>query len=443
MRVNYNKISVFSAFVFVQVAVLKPIFYFKAFDFLLLILFIKEVPVFFRSQSKVIVSFFCLLVLLPILSAPIYFTSIDAAEFKLYFGDADSVRSDPLINFAVTILQSLFSFLAIYLFSVYFQTAESSNVFRRYFVNFGILVALYSIYSSIFVFFLGFPDIIPNFMDARNTDPNLSWRPAGFVDEPGINVFVVWGFFLFFWFFRSHYGRLVRCFLTFIFLLAAFSTGSTLILFLLLFFVFSLIFIEREYLMGITFICFSALLLALLIYQGAGGLLYYLLIAKLQNFLQPVTDTLDSGAFRRFTNQLGFYVFMDYPLTGVGWGGAKYHLFQHIEKFEIVNWGEKLNENHSPQSALFKMLSEGGLISLCFLVHIFYMAFKNLYSNGCRRNRSVRFLFYNCFFMTVLSLLVVQPIFSSFLWLPFLGSFFLIRRMGSFSPKVRGFHRLC
>lgn len=431
MRVNYKIMAVFSAFSFVQVAVLKPLFSFKAFDFLVILLFAKELRGFFRSQPKIIFSFCCLFILMPAITAPLYFTSIDMQEFSLYFGGANSLRSDPLVNFVVTMLQSSFAFFSIYLLSFYLQAAGSIDLYRRYFINFGVLIALYSIYSSIFVYFLGFPDIIPRFFDARNTDPSLSWRPAGFADEPGINIFVIWGFFLFFWFFRSHYGRLTRFFLTVIFLFSALITGSTIIIFLLLFFVFSLIFIEREYILSCIFIGLALIILMLLLALGLGDLLYYLLVGKLQNFVQPITNTLDSGAFRRFTNQLGFYVFLDYPLTGAGWGGAKYHLYEHVEKLKIVNWGERLNENHSPQSALLKLLAEGGLLSFCFLINIFYLAFKNFYSSGCRRIRLVRFLFYNCFFTTGLSLLVVQPIFSSFLWLPFLGSFFLIKLMGS------------
>jgi O-antigen ligase len=143
-------------------------------------------------------------------------------------------------------------------------------------------------------------------------------------------------------------------------------------------------------------------------------------INKLTNFFSSPDHTLDSGSFRSFTTRIGFAIFGQYPLFGVGVGNSIYYMYQFENKMGIIVFGERLFAGSFPQNAFSIVLSEQGIFGVLFFMLLLgkmfveFWKFRN-YDNYSR-------MFFIGFLFNVAALMTIAPIYSLFIWVfPALG----------------------
>ena len=75
-----------------------------------------------------------------------------------------------------------------------------------------------------------------------------------------------------------------------------------------------------------------------------------LFLNKATNFFYAPDHTLDSGSFRSYTGRIGWEIFYNQPLLGVGVGNSVYYMHLYEFKMGIVNFGDTLSLGIFPQN---------------------------------------------------------------------------------------------
>ena len=250
----------------------------------------------------------------------------------------------------------------------------------RNFINFGVFVALYSLWAMIFVGNLSFPDIVPSIFDARNSQPeDYSFRTVGFSDEPSM-LFVTLNFLLFLMLsFGTRLGvRYLKSKIFIVGLSLLLTFSSLMISVILATFIYCLLKMDLRIMIRTMFIFGFATSLLYLIakYLGIVSFLVYSFYFK---FLTFFSANLTVGAgFRSFTTRTGIDAVLQYPF-GAGFG-------QHF-----VLWQTYLNEkglSHPSldytsvvQSGLVQFALEFGIIGLLLFIFYFYLVYKKVCVN--------------------------------------------------------------
>ena len=140
----------------------------------------------------------------------------------------------------------------------------------------------------------------------------------------------------------------------------------------------------------------------------------YFLIEKLENFFSAPEHTYGSGAFRSYTNRLGYAIFNEYPITGVGIGMSQYYMHIYDPQMGIINYGETLIPGMFPQNVFSITFAElglfGGICLILFCIINWIKAWK--YRN---KNSLCLYMFAGVSF-NILSLFSQSPAYSIFLW---------------------------
>ena len=187
----YLLISIVSSVIFLQqVFVINIGGSFKIYEIIALLLCVificYDKP---KIYGKLSVILFCLLIITPIIS--FIFLMLDGTKYDYYsrFPDAvNSLRTN--VVFAPLILLIYYCFC--WVFFNYATASETiyanKNKLIKTFVVTATIVSIYNFYSYITVYWLGLPDIIPGFLDYRNSPVQLTGRFCGFSSESGTYV---------------------------------------------------------------------------------------------------------------------------------------------------------------------------------------------------------------------------------------------------------------
>ena len=358
----------------------------------LIVLFVLFVSVNKISFTRELLCLFILFVISPIISDIFFFFNDYALNVQLYqerFPEAaSSVRCDPLFSTFYSLMLSLGCFAVLYF------VIRSNALYNRYyrvvrcFLYIGTLVSIYSIYQFIGIGMLGLPDIIPFFLDARNYKSG-QYRSGGFSIEPGSYVVlqsIVVCYFLF-------HDVIIRktfwnLFLTINILSLVMTLSSSLLVpclvFTIIFLFYSHGFVSKTLIIMLLIIL---AVLAFVINEFTENILYYTFVLKVSNFISAPNNTLDSGAYRAFTNKLGLKIFSSYPFWGCGFGNSFFFMHHYEFSSGIVAWGEKLSATTAPQNNFSKMLAEQGMFGIIpFLLFFFFAIKKILKYAKCDRN---------------------------------------------------------
>lgn len=326
------------------------------------------------------------------------------------------------INFAPSLIYFyyLICFAAINVIVGSRKVFEKHTTIVKWFVISGTIVSLYSLYGFIFVSLLGFPDLIPTFMDYRNSNPVSQIRPSGFSSEPGTYVLSLSWIILYLFFYRGLFSRRVTRILFMINLLVLLLTMSTLILVLVLSLAVYVIIFERLkyslYLFAAFFIMGGALYVFSVELIGYDHTVYYF-FGKISSFLSPPTETLGSGSFRAYTSLLGLELFKEFPIFGVGGGNSYFFLWKNEFNMGIKDFFLVIDHSTPPQNCHAKILAELGLFGYSLFIIFFAMLIRSI----VKAINGKQIYIYKAGFvgvvMTFFMLLSIYPEYSLFIWI--------------------------
>lgn len=118
----------------------------------------------------------------------LHFTGWTADNLDLRSAVGESLRYHPIISiFQAT----LYGLMILVLISQIRLNVSQTLKLNKIFIYSGTLVAIYAHYGMFGVAQMGLPDIIPDILDRRNSQPeDFSWRMMGLSNEPGTFAYV-------------------------------------------------------------------------------------------------------------------------------------------------------------------------------------------------------------------------------------------------------------
>lgn len=359
---------------------------FKWYELLsLLVLFIFFLSVNQITFTRELLCLFILFVVSPIISDIFFFLNDYVSNMQLYQERfplaASSVRCDPVFSTFYSLILSLGCFASLYF------VIRSNALYNRYyrvvrcFLYIGTLVSIYSIYQFIGIGILGLPDIIPFFLDARNYKGG-QYRSGGFSIEPGSYVVIQSIVVCYFLFHDVIMQKTIWNLFLIINVLSLIMTLSSSLLVPCLVFTIIFLFYSRNFISK-TLAFMSIVILVVLAFMinkfAENNILYYTFVLKVSNFIFGTNNTLDSGAYRAFTNKLGLKIFSSYPFFGCGFGNSFFFMHRYEFSSGIVAWGEQLSATSTPQNNFSKILAEQGVFGIIPFLLFFFFTIKKMF----------------------------------------------------------------
>jgi hypothetical protein len=244
----------------------------------------------------------------------------------------------------------------------------------RYFVISGTAVAIYSLYGMIFVGALGYPDIVPDIVDFRNSQPeDYALRTIGLSTEPGQLAPILSWTVLYAYYAKGIFSTLSRqVILTITSTALLFTFSSSLVAFIISWLLVVLVFEEIKGKINVIAFSMLAIIIIMIIasYFEIFSLLKYFFFEKLKDFLNPASaGVISSGVQRAFTSMLGLEVFKEFPIFGVGAGNSYFylHAYENSLNFNV----DMLTYSTAPQNSHSMVLAEMGIVGYALLITFF------------------------------------------------------------------------
>ena len=370
-----------------------------------------------KIYGKISAILFCLLIVIPTISLIFYLLDDTKYDYYLRFPDAaNSLRTNVVLAPLILLIYYYFCWIFFNYVTASDIVYQNKNKLIKIFIVTATVISIYNFYSYITVYLLGLPDIIPAFLDYRNSPVQLTGRFCGFSSEPGTYVILQTWVVYYLWFYdglKLRHKGMVKI-INFISLLM--SMSSLLIPSLLIFFV--QLFRKTSFAGKIRLIAIIIVIViagsALIAKYNLDNLVNYILVEKVQNYLSPSDNTLDSGAYRNYTTRLGLKVFENNMVIGCGGGASCFYLWKHEYDMGIVHWGERISATTYPQNIYAKVLAELGLCGFIMLV-AFYSLFLYYCYRYRKRSELAKVSFWGALFM-LFALSTTYPITSLFMW---------------------------
>ncbi|QPH38354.1 O-antigen ligase family protein [Pedobacter endophyticus] len=424
----YKVIALIFIFIFYQqVLVINIGGSFKIYEFLGLIL----LGIFMLTDTKTIYSKYSLLLFICFVIAPIpgnllnFFNPIKL-NYSNHFPEAASkFRFNIWIAPVLIYLYYLLNWIVINYIIGSKIVFQKHKKLVKYFVISGSLISAYSFYGY-FLVPKGLPDLVPGFLDYRNSTPLSVHRPAGFSAEPGSYVLMVMWLLLYLIFipdlFKTKYLQNILLFCTLILLILTQSTSLIAIALAMFVFYFFLNGWKSRFNIALLILLAAFAFGSVVAYFEIGDLVEYIFIQKVENFFSKrdyVTFN-DSGAIRSYTNYIGLKVFKANPIFGVGGGNSYFYMWA----FENGNETGVITYDMLPQSAHGKILAELGLFGYIPFLTFFLFAIFKFYqkiTTKCRGFKDKYFVgTYKVGFIGTLAtlgmLLSIAPEYNLFIW---------------------------
>lgn len=280
------------------------------------------------------------------------------------------------------------------------------NSVLRTFVLTGILVASYTLYGSLFVRYLDFPDIVPSFLDNRNYTPHNHYRVSGFSQEPGDYVYLQSWVLLILLFIPQVLTRLKRTIgigLVFSSLCLALSTN---ILALLCSFGFFGI-VWGAYRQKLATIAILSLLLIFGLRLSQKNPAVSMLVHKAGNFFTSQNNVIYQHQQRPYHTQVGLSTVRNHPFLGVGPGASLSMMINHDRLKALTTDG--------PKNGHVEYLLEQGFVAYFLILSVFvYLLFQSI---KYRRDQFCRAALVGIptSFLMILS---IYPLYHFYLWFP-------------------------
>lgn len=392
-------------------------------SFLLLVYIIQIGKIKIANSTSLLA--FVFFVVSPLISLILFYFNLEnvGLYYETFPEAALSFRYDYQIAPIIILVYFMFNWVAINEIIKSRYVYEKHEIIIKSSVLIGTFIALYSLYGSIFVGLLNFPDFIkmlPDLIQHTGDHAGYGIRSTGFSQEPSFYVLYQGWIVLFALhfkdFFSSQYLRIVIIAINIVALLLTMS--STLSAFFMVIFLYLLVKNTMTVKRFIIFISITVIVIfiisAVLNYNGLLEAFNYAFYYKVENFFSSHDHTLDSGAFRNYTSRLGVEIFKDFPIFGVGPGCSNFFMHLYEKNIYIVAFGERLTEGSFPQSSFTKILAEQGLFGFIFFMSFFGKAIYSFYLSIQQYDEMAPFFLGGCF--TFLSLMSISPPHSMFIY---------------------------
>ena len=297
----------------------------------------------------------------------------------------NSLRCNPYFSTIYSLILSFGCFSIIYFIIKSEYVKNNYEKLVRYFIITGSVIAVYSIYEVVGIFFLGLPDIVPSFLESRNFTARNGARAGGFSIEPGTYVVIQTFVVLYLYFDNNYFSKRINFLLKIINTIALLLTFSSSILIPLATVFIGCMFFSKNKKMKIVLLIVILLIVLMIpiLNQMTNGMLEYVFVKKIQNFIHGAEHTLDSGSMRSYTNKLGINIFLDNLIFGCGFGNSFFFMPKYEYSVRILVWGERILPTLCPQNNISKILAEQGLlgtIPFCiFFIRFLLITFKLRY----------------------------------------------------------------
>ena len=329
------------------------------------------------------IGFLILFVISPIASLIHFLISVDIPEsFYAKYPDAmNSLKYSRGSIFPILILIYMF-----YNYAVVCGLYHEGKIFYRFnklvkwIVYIGTLIAVYSIFSVV----IG-KDLVTYLPSIIQEKRNYINRTTGFCAEAGSYAFYQTWVTLFCFFGKKNFKptkwRIMMVINTVSLILSVSSTLAALAIAILISPLIFRIQSKKKLYFVLCILIFSVLGFFFLEESGYFNFFYYSFVDKIGNFMSsgPNYQTLDSAGMRRYTSELGMYIFQDHPIFGVGCGNAPYFMDLYDWKTHVIYYGEILSMTSFPQSLYPCVLAEQGIAGGIGLTLIFLGVLKTFW----------------------------------------------------------------
>lgn len=388
---------------------------FKVYELLAIILLITDIATLKTSKiyGPISIIAFVFFVISPIIS--FFFSNIFLGYpegFFLKYEEANSLKFNYFVFPLLQLIYMLFNFSVFNCISGSYQIATNLNKVLKISVIIGTCISFYSIIS---IFTVDVVQYLPSIIQFKS---HYNFRSSGLSQEPSFYVLYQSWICLIAWFtkhlFYKRYWYIIITtnIFSLIFTFSSSLIGLVIIIFLSIF-IFKTKFKVKAY---------SLATIALIVIIGyfivetynLNGIFNYFFVSKTSNFLTTQEYTTDSGSFRNYTTRIGFQIFKDYWLTGVGVGNSIYYMYLYEFKMGISVFGETLSPGSFPQNMISMVFAEQGIIGgLSLFALLLYISIK-LWIN--RNKGRYHKMFFIGFLFNVVAMLSIAPTYSLFLW---------------------------
>ena len=355
------------------------------------------------------------IILLPYIASSIIHLGINFFDVHAYGQFFDESR---LLRLIGNILLNIAP-LAVFYMAV--KTKSISDALKVYFFT-AACVSLYAIYMFFLGSVFGLPDIVPQILDVRNSDPSILRRSVGFSTEPSILAYsLATALILIIYYEKRTYAKLAIglfprniCFLLII--VAGILTFSP------VFFLGLLVASVLRYGCLKMLVMFTLVMIALFAYLDDRSLLILgRMLEKISELFLFNNGVNSSGSFRGLLYYLGFMASFENGFFGLGPGQSAgenllFVLSKHGPAISFV--GIKIVNDSVIPGSWGMILGDLGVFGVFLILGLMYYFVRHINSF----NDMLIALFFLC------SLVVIYPIFSFFVTLPMLIFFMLQER---------------
>lgn len=326
------------------------------------------------------------------------------------------------------LLQLLFMIMN---YAVLYNLYCNREVYKRFdsvvrgIIIIGTCIAIYSIIAL----FSGDPiSHLPQFIQNKHV---YDFRSSGLSQEPSSYILYQGWIVLLCWFSKNLFSKekwIAILSINTISILLTFS--STLVLFAGV--IGLMIFLFSRLLMKLIYVAvFASMLFASYMFLAKFvdiEVLNYALIQKIEDFLIGKEDAGGSGGFRNYESSLGWIIYKENPLLGVGVGNSTFFMHLAAEKSDIIPMGEQLDETSFPPNTFPCVFAEqgtlGGGIFVLMLFIILRRAWKGRYTRYGKVFLTAIVFNIGCFMM-------IAPQYSMYLWM------YMFMAMGYYKAEER------
>ena len=312
------------------------------------------------------------------------------------------------------LLQLLFMWINyVVLYNIYYNR----DIYRRFdtllkwIVITGTVISCYSVLAM----FTGDPiSHLPNFIQNKHVyefrSSGLSQEPSNYILYQGWNV-------LFCWCIRHSFTRIKWIVIWGINILSLLLTlSSTLILFVgvigVIIFTFSRFRVKLVYVSAICVLLYTSFITISKFIDVE--LLHYVMVQKVEDFIWGKEDAGGSGGFRHYESSLGWIIYKENPVVGVGVGNSNYFMHLAAEKSEIIPMDEQLSETSFPPNTFSCVFAEQGTIGGCVFLLMLFTIFLRAWKG---RENSYGKVFLTAILFNIGCMLMIAPQYSMYLWL--------------------------
>lgn len=361
----------------------------------------------------------------PTISALLSIFNFDSSVFIKYASFFPSAMQDFRYNpFVAIVVPVVYYFLCGIAFVVvsnspYININYEKLIYRL--VLLSTIIAIYALSTSILngVFNMNsIIQVLPEYIQHVGAI-NYGFRASGLCQEPSFYVFYQAWIVLLAYFHRD----IFKSNRIFIFVMCCnlaalvLTMSSSLLLFVMSFslFYFSHLKFGAKLIYATILITLALFIYGLLSYFSLLDIFSYIFIDKISNFISAPDHTLDSGAYRAYTNTLGYFIFKEHPFFGVGPGASIFYMpfYDHFAGISV--YGEELNPGSFPQSTYSSVIAELGLFGFLPMLYIMLLSFKKFWSSAQINYRMNTYVIGSIF--TCGCLLSIAPAYSMFIWI--------------------------